>query len=140
MDIVEEEEIEVLFIEIDNQVIMSEMKRIKNLEKLRIKYKNLCKYCGKYFKSIYYLKLYFLMYIGKFFCRYCGFNFVRKESMLKYDCKIKKVINLVEKDGSEVFQCILCDKEMENVKEVKDYYMFYKKEVRCLDCNQMFGR
>lgn len=140
MDIAEEEETEAPPTDIDNQLIMSEMKRIKNLEKLRTKYKHLCKYCGKHFKNIHHLKLHLPMHTGKFSCRYCGFNFARKESMLKHECKIKKVVNLVEKDGSEVFQCILCDKEMENVKEAKDHYMFHKKEVRCLDCNQMFGR
>ena len=125
---------------IDNQTIMKEMKRIRNLEKLKTKYKNLCKYCGKHFKSIHYLKLHLPMHTGRFSCRYCGFQFARKESLVKHECKIKKIINLVEKDGIEYFQCSLCEKEMESVTEAKDHYLFHKKEVRCLDCNQVFGR
>ncbi|XP_048730439.2 uncharacterized protein LOC125647703 isoform X2 [Ostrea edulis] len=125
---------------IDNLTVMNEMKRIKTLQKLRTKYKHVCKHCGKHFKSIHYLKLHLPMHTGKFSCKYCGFNFARKESMIKHVCKMKKVVKLLEMDGKDVYQCLLCDKDMEDVKEVKEHYLFHSKEVRCMDCNQVFGR
>ncbi|XP_061188855.1 PR domain zinc finger protein 15-like [Saccostrea echinata] len=125
---------------IDDKAVMSEMKRIKALQKLSSKYKHVCKHCGKHFKSIHYLKLHIPMHTGKFSCKFCGFNFARKDSMLKHDCKMKKVIKLLEKDGKDIFQCLLCLIEMEDIKEAREHYLSHKKDLRCINCNEVFGK
>ncbi|XP_062580194.1 PR domain zinc finger protein 15-like [Saccostrea cucullata] len=125
---------------LDNTTVMSEMKRIKTLQKLRSKYKHVCKHCGKHFKSIHYLRLHIPMHTGKFACTYCGFNFARKDSMLKHDCKMKKVIKPLQKDEKEIFQCLLCLTEMEDIKAAREHYSSHKKDIRCVDCNEVFGK
>ncbi|KAK3088874.1 hypothetical protein FSP39_024850 [Pinctada imbricata] len=103
------------------------------------KNKHTCPYCKKKFFSKHYLKLHLPRHTGKFKCYFCGFFYARKESLMKHECKMKKVIKEIIDEDSVSYACSRCGKQMDTIEAAREHFVEHSKEKVCTACEQTFA-